>query len=699
MGKAAEKGRDINETLTDLGIDTDLPPEVAAQEAAASTTVAEEIDFDGDDYEGGDEEDGGDGGDDGDDDGGNEIGDEEEEEDKPRPRSKVRVVIPPPKKAQPFPDMRDDGDDGPPVMIPAPKPIRAIRPERAGNKKSGLAKGLAERAPGASKVKVFKREEGQRWFINDYTLADLSTFPDFESFLTRYVKNDHGPGEYDLVGVDSNNREMELGTVRLRGVPEKKESNTMAQLLQGVMDRTNEQNERYLSRMREALQPPPQQNPLELLNGVMTLQEKISGKADSETGGALAAAMQAIGASSDKTMQMMMAMMQQQQAAADRQNQLMMTLLAKPKEDDPVMRVLLLKLTEEKSSGGGALPIPPAPPSPTSGLAEILTAMAGFMGAVGGGGGDGEDEFKDFLKQWMLKQQNEGLSTKEMIQLVLSKDEKNGSDSFRQAVDNMAAIMNIANNVNRQQEGGPAAGFFDALAALFSNRDFAGSIANSIRSKMDTTTAAQRTQLEAERQRLELRHRMAQRQNALQTGVPNPGAPPLPQQQMPQQPMPQQPMPQQPMPQQQQFSPPGPRTIARTGRLPQLPSDTHEHVNGLATAEDEGQLVGRTVQLLIYFAEFEDWRPFSEQLLGFVRDGNKSGALEYLTAFFDGLSAIHLIDPTLAQKVVRTVGKHFDVVVKQMSDFGLSKDEEITSDSLMAASEEGESASNDEATS
>ena len=134
------------------------------------------------------------------------------------------------------------------------------------------------------------------------------------------------------------------------------------------------------------------------------------------------------------------------------------------------------------------------------------------------------------------------------------------------------------------------------------------------------------------------------------------------------------------------------RTIARTGRLPQLPANTHEHINNIAASKDDGELVGRTIQMLIYFAEFEDWRGFTEQLLGFVRDGNKSEAAKFLTAFFDGMAAIHLIDPTLGRKAVRAVMENFDTIRGQMKDFPLQTDEKITGDVLLTPTEESANA-------
>jgi hypothetical protein len=675
---AVEKGRGIEQTLGDLGIDMEADPEEAAKDAAAATSVVvEEVD---------DEELGGEG-----------DGKDDEDEDEKPPAPAAKVVIPPP-VALPMPgeDEDDDEADYEPPLVPPPKPGRPA-PRKAPPGAGKLPKGLAEKAPGAAKVKVNKRQDGQRWFINEYTMDDLKTFPDFESFLTRYVKPKYGPGEYDLVGVDQQNREIELGTVRLLDEPNKKEGNAAMDLVTQMLQQNKERDEEWLSRMKETMTPTQQVDPIAMLQGVMNVSKELSGGADEAKAEAAAQA----ASSSDKTMQMMMMMMQQNQAAADRQNQMMMSLLAKPKEEDPLMKMLLLKMTEEGgiTGGGGAPPPPPKPPSKTEGLSEILTAMAAFMGSMGGGGGGEDDDFKDFLKAMLLQKQGDGLSTKEAIQLLMQKDEKPGTDDFRKSIDNMAAIMNVAQNMNKGQEGGPAAGLFDALAALFSNRDFAGSIANTIRAKTDQSGTMQQTQLAAERQRLELERRMAVRTQQLHAGqvpgqpvqqppqpqhVQQPGPGPQPQQH-PQQPGQPQggPPNQQPQLTTHQVQQAAERTIARTGKLPQLPANTHEHINSLATAKDEGELVGRTVQMLIYFAEFDDWRDFTEQLLGAVRNGNKGMAIEYLSAFFEGLAAIHLIDPTLAKTTVKAVHDHFGDIKAHLAELPLDGDEVITGEDLI----------------
>ncbi len=681
MGKpTAVPERGIEETLGALGIDTELSAEEAAQDAGEeASTPVEEADTTVEVEET--------------DDGADEEGDEAEEELPPPPASSadVEVMIPTP------------SSEDAPALIPAPKTARAKTRGRATGA-GKMSKGIADKVPGAEKVKVFKVDRGKKWFIDAYTKDDLSNHPDFESFLTQYVKEEHGAGEYVLVGVDSANREMELGTVRLRGGTKAATPDQGAfSIAQELIAQQQTRDADWLKRMEQTMQPQPQQDVLGLLTGVMDLNDRVNGKAGGGADAAAAAAatantqmLEMMSSSGDKTMQMMMMMQQQQQAAAQQQMQMMMAMFAKPEKEDPVTKLLLAKLLGDGDIGGGggsALPAPPPPPAQPN-MVEMITAIGALLGSMGGDGG-GDDEFKTFLQQMLVKQQDEGLSTKEVMQLLMKKDDKPGTDDFRSAVDNMAAIMNISNNMNRQQEGGPAAGLFDALAALFSNRDFAGSIAQTIRAKTDSSSTIENNQLQVARQRAAMQQRLlAQQQGRMapgqpqpQPGQPQPGQPQPGQPVVTPPPQPQVPLQSVPQPQQTHATQQVAERAPAARQLPQVPANTYEHINALAAAKDEGELVGKTVTLLIYFSEFEDWRPFTEQVLSFARDGNKQGTLEYLHAFFSGLAGIHMIDASLGAKILGAVGAHFEVLQAQLGDFSLEGDGQVTADDLLAGEE------------
>lgn len=115
--------------------------------------------------------------------------------------------------------------------------------------------------------------------------------------------------------------------------------------------------------------------------------------------------------------------------------------------------------------------------------------------------------------------------------------------------------------------------------------------------------------------------------------------------------------------------------------LPPLPTNTHEHINGITTAADDAERVERTIRMLIYFAEFDEWRPFSEQLLGVAASGNLEGTLEILGTFFKTLSGMGLVDKADGVETLRAVRDNFDEIVKNLADF-FAPDEDVSGSEL-----------------
>ncbi len=688
----------IEQTLKLLEINTDVPPEVAAADAAArmSTDSERELvpapapngrgeEHVADLFEDADE-------------------DEDDEDDEPD------MPLPPPRAQGMRSHASQTESADMPALIPQPKLARPQARQKspiAGK----LGKSFADKVPGAEKMKVYKRIEGRRHFISDYTKEDLQGFSDMESFIVRYCKKPFGAGEYDLVGVDALNREIEVGQVRLieelhGNAADGGNMSFVSQMLQ--QQATN--NERWLENMKATMQQPQQKDPIELLKGVMDLKKTLEQDAQGESASVAAAAARG----QSETMQMMMMMMNQQQQAADRQNQLMMTLLSKPKEEDPLMKMLMAKLFEEKkeNSGGGAMP-PPMPPAPEQpNIVELLKGLSEVVANMGGGGG-GDDDFKEFLKTLLLQGQQDKLGIKDVLALVQGQQEKPGTDDFRRSIDNLATVMNLTQTLNKVQEPGPGAGLFDALGSLFSNRDFAGAIANTIRAKTDQSGNTQAQIIAAERQRLEMQQRLLQREQAAlaqqrltaghpaQTGaptvVPQPVVVQAPQViaqptathgQTPQTPAAQASAPEPSVtvlsPEEKQRM--ADRVAARNGgQIPPLPALTHEHCERIAQSKDEAELVERTVALLVYFAENEQWQSFSEQLLGLVRGGHKRETVQYLKTFFDALTQIGMITAELNTRILKAAIGNLDTLQAQLTDFPLPGDDEITGDTLMAS--------------
>ena len=666
----APKERGIEQTLERLNIPTDTTPAEAAQEAAEEASQEE----------GGDEE------------GGEQV-DPRDEEQLDQQQSGISMD-----------NDLDDGDNGDvplpsaerpprldPAVVPNPAAARGGR-GKPRERPQGLrmSKSIVEKVPGAEKVMVYKRIDGKRWFIAEYTKEDLQQFANFEAFLTRYVKPKAGAGEYDLVGVDGRNNQHEMGQIRLfddGGVKNASPDSNAIALVERMMTENRQRDEKF---MRERMSN--QQDPLQLLAGVMNLKKQLEG----ETGGGMADVFKAVletnKESGNTTLTMMMAMMQQQ-------SQMMMALLTQKKEPDPIMAVLMTKLLDG-GGGGSAMPMPPPPPSKTEGLGEILTAMAAFMGSMGGGGG-GDEDYKELVKGIVQqKLQGESTNLKDTIELVMKlvQPREGSGNSLKESVDNLAMVMNLAQNLNRQSEPGAAAGFFDALAALFGNRDFAGSIAQSIRAKMDARAGEAQSRLQAEEQRIRMEARLLEQAKArggLGAGSPPPPPQTQQQRQQPVQQTGQAPAatakpPFKPTVTSEQVQQAAQQTVRRTGKIPELPANTYEHINNILTAQDDGERVGKTIGMLVYFAGFDDWKPFSERLILCVREGNRGEAMRYLSALFEGFGEIGMFPVDKVAPLMELLNEHFVIVQEHLLDFSTEQDQQpMTGEQLIESPHEG----------
>jgi phosphoribosyl-ATP pyrophosphohydrolase len=676
----AEKNKEptIEQTLAELGIPTDLPPEEAA--ASASASVAESL------------------------------------RDDPRAtRKRGKAVIqveddpiadiPPPQTEVEDELFREDDtplvqdpadaslpstDAGPGPLLPQPKPPRPMARQKS-PVASKLGKGLADKVPGAEKVKVYKRDMGKRWFVNDYNKDDLAQFPDFESFLTRYVKPEHGPGEYDLVGVDGLGREMELGQVRL--IPSPKDRSTPETGVVQFAAQIAEQSRQEVRELRQMFHQQPQPNMMELLQGVFAMKKEIEGSAE----GGTAAMAKAMSESASSANQMMMTMMMQMQQQSQQQMQMMMQM----QSENTKMLVSMLTASKREESGNFAAPPPPPPPPPQMDwpalIMAISTAAGTILSAIASSKG-GKDEFKDFMQQLLLQQRQEQLSMKDVIALLQQKSESSGPGELQAAVDNMAMVMGLAEKLSRNNEPGAAAGLWDALASLFGNRDFAGGIANAIRSKTEASRSVEEQRLIAERQRLEQQQRLLQRERAqlaAMTQSQGQQTAPAPQQ-TPQTPVSAPTDPSAPvaiptslsiqktetdeLPDPEQAQKAAEQLIADNG-LPALPADTHVHIrrlNAAVLAGDDAKVAEALVQFLIYFTEYEEWQGIAEQILEAIREGNKKGTQKNLKNLLSGLGGIKMVSRKVANHVLKVAIEHIDVFQQHLAELPLSRDESLS---------------------
>lgn len=566
-----------------------------------------------------------------------------------------------------------------PVVIPQPrvagKVNRGAAPQPVASRGMGR---LASKMPGAEQIVVYKRNDRQQLVvIGRYSPKDLTGFANVEMFVFDMIKPKFGAGEYQIMGLDAMGREIPAGSCIIEDPPQHTQENNMVDLVKTLLA------QKEASNVTQA--PIPPVNPINMLKDVHELQKSMAQPApvapprDDST-------MAAVIAASGQQMQAMMQMMQAQNSQT---TQLLIAAM-QPKED-PMMKMLLAKLVEEKSSSGlGNLPLPPPPPPVDSmaGIKDILTLFMPLIAAYLKK--DGGDDTKDLLKTLIAQKESETLKPKEVIELMTSMQQNNkGSDDFRKSVENLQMMTQISKALNSGNEGSSSATFWDAASALFSNRDFAGSIAQAVRAKAET--AQKKEVINAETHLLEKKGQLLEKMRNRPSQPPvaqiRPAAPaqgPVPTQQSQQHPnvvhMNPRTVTMQPPQQQQQVIPPG-------VKIPPLPAGTGEHVKGLMEAKDDGELMGKTVQMLIYFAEFPEWAPMAEMLLSTIGAGEKDKAINIVRNVFTGFASMRIMPQELAVRVCQSFINNFEVIRSQVLEMNLVSPEE-SEDPFEAALEE-----------
>jgi hypothetical protein len=621
-----------------------------------------------------------------------------------------------------------------PRQIPPRKPTKKEqKDERVANQQqikpsTTLPKsvgGLRELVPGAEKIKIHLRKaDGKRGLLGVFGLKEIPPGADAETFAYQVLRPRFGGGHYEFTLVDGQRREFEGGdaeildlaadTVSSEGIPASGPS--PLSLVKDFMLQDREERQRR-SRELDGLRTKPEKDPIEMLGKMKDLQTKFEGDSKKGDDGTLAAVIQNMGQQTQSFMQMLV----QQQAKAEDRMITLLTTLGAPREDksEPIMLALLTKLLEDKkpsSGGGAALPPPPDPTAELKNLAEVVHLLQ-----------PPKDEGNKIIEYLIAREEKERLSPRDVIELFNKARGEPGTDDFRKSMDNFGAMMQAMESFRQRLEPGGATGFFDALGALFSNRDFATSIAGAIRTK---TTAAQRQLATGagpgagadprlnnggaaaaavdqqtriiEARRLALAKRRLEAENAAlaeemaqhpQSHAPRrieEEAPAAPAQQV------RAPVEQGQMPTVQQSAAPdtvaqavaqldGQETIqpeeeaaldpehaaaverarAQTGgRLPQLPPDIADYINNIVAADDDGALAESVIRLLQYLGELPDWERFANTAFALMQNGQKEQSLQFIQAFFEGLATIQLVLPEVVTNVVRVFNEHFEEVVE-----------------------------------
>ncbi len=559
----------------------------------------------------------------------------------------------------PLPSSKKEDDSV--FVVPQPRTRLVKQTASPAVKKLGAI--LAKKLPGAERVKIKKRmDNGQLGIIGEYSMADLANSSDMESFILKWIKPKFGPGVYKITGVDAAGNELEAGEVPVIEPDPSTEQNSALSMVQALIERQDRERKEAEEKMAQQ----PQINPITMLKELHEVQAAMNPKDENQ------GTMAAVIASQGQQMQAFMQMM----AAQSQQTMQMMMAAMQPKED-PTMKMLLAKLVEEKSSGGQAMALPPPPPpsNPLDGIKDLIVAIAPLVIPLMQKRED--PEIRELIRGALQKTSEQALSPRDVIALVQEmQGSKQNGNTFRESMENMSMLLTVAQNLRGSSEGSSSAGFFDALGALFSNRDFGASIAQSIRAASEAKQ--QQQAMEARKEQLKMLAEI-KRQNA-QNGGQTAAVVPLPQQRPQVVPQPSaQVQPMRPVPQTatQAIVPPPPtqQTSADKIKLPKIPVATHEHLNGIVSAKDDpATLMQKTVNFFIYLAEFPDWRPLAEMLLGFVQRGEKEKAVGMVHQLFGAFAGMGLIGMDIVQRVSTVFDMAFDHIQNHLADLPIPGD-------------------------
>lgn len=678
-GKKPPSGN-IAQTLSDLGIETDLEPDLAAQ-SAAETIAAEDSPAlnvsSGEKFQRRMSEARL-----------QKIAEKKLAEEQarvastliPRPpgkRPNVRLVSEPPPPAVP-PSVEEEITQEEPLgtemPMSAPPSVLKGRIQKASPALGKLGTTIAAMMPGAERVRVEKRlPAGNLGFVADYSKQDLASHPDLQSFLSRYVKPTYGAGEYKVTGLDSMGRTYEAGSVHLLDPPAASEGGSGAMgLVQGMLAQQQKNHEEQIKELKETMQAQP--NPVAMLRDVTALQKELAPPPAPVNNSSETTLAAVITSSAQTTSQMMQMMMQQQQAAQAAQQQqtmLMIQQMQAANQQQMTMFMEMMKQKESAASSSSSSPMPPPPPpeNPLAGMKEILS-MLGDMGVFGGNAAPPDDTFKQIVLQNQL-------GVKDVLSLVKEMSpaaREGGGNGIKEAFDNMAVVMNMANQLKQNTEGSPQATIWDAVAALVSNRDFAGSIASAIRVNTEQvqrqTQTTQQTQLLAQQRALQLaaqqRQQLAMQQRPAQpdereivASPPQPRRAPVAAQ----------------APAASNVVPMrGPKPVAQAPtpavQAPPLPPGFEAKVSDIVeavTEKDDAKIVETTVNMVMFFYGFDQWKPVATGLLAAAQAGDKEKTLEMLGGFMGAFIELGLIKKAVGNEVLRCIDMHFETIHNQLS--------------------------------
>lgn len=370
--------------------------------------------------------------------------------------------------------------EAPPPPIPGPSPketksaVKALERDadvfgRAGVDRTYLRKfgAIAAMIPGAQRIRIHKRKDGNLAYIGEYNFRDMHSTGDTEGFIAKHIKPVHGHGEYSVTIIDSNGKEYPAGSVHIEGIPAE-----VAGGGNGMVDLIRE--------LALARQSGPQQlDPLESMRRAQAFAQELKATAGGDPSA------------------MMMAMLATQ----------------RPAGPDPILLTTLERLAakvEKIESAAAAAPPPmplPAPPPENKtdwvaiGAQVALPLLQMMM--------QNQQNQQNLMVQMqqqnmqalmqLTASKNDGFTSKDAIAMmqeqhrttldILQRREEDGRPQ-NTIEDQMTALLKMKEFTQAfappPQAAPQGASFWDALVALASSGDMAGAIADRIRTRQST---------------------------------------------------------------------------------------------------------------------------------------------------------------------------------------------------------------------
>ena len=477
--------------------------------------------------------------------------------------------------------------------------------------------------PGAERLRVRKYDDVQGLWgpVGDWPLAAVKNSKDIEGWLLEFIRPQYkAGGRFQVSLFDSDGRETPAGEFVLPAPP----VDAAAPATDSVALRVLDTLERKMNQ-----QPPAAVDPLAAFRQVNHIVEEARTRAGSGQGDLAS---------------VLSTMIQAQQAQAQAQASLQMQMMQQAQAQQTEMMRLLVTVQQ------GSLSAAPPPPPPMAPAATENPMMMRFMEVA-----------MPLLVERLLKPE---LSTKEVIAMLTTRPERSELETMRTAVDflrsvqgnekkeslvdemtKMAQIRQFASELvggENSNAGSTSSNFWDAVAQLFANKDFAGSLGKMIGSDIQ--------------QRREGATRLPAQPPRLPTGPQTAAA--LPQQTVVHNPVPIT-VAQQPAAPAPAAPPPGTRTLAGdklvvvgpNGQRLVFPASMQTLAESIASSKAPEEYIQRTAEVLYRLRDLETWRPFVDTVLEHSLKNEAQPALQALKGWLGLLVQLSFL-PLEAAKAV-----------------------------------------------